>query len=180
MSYIPPNPFLNALLQPTKRKVFISYHHENDQYWADSFSKTYSSSYEVFYDNSLDDKVDSDNYQYIYQKIREDHIQGSSISIVLCGAETWKRRFVDWEIRATLHHEHALLGIMLPTVIKNINNQYIVPTRLHDNIISGYAHWIAWPSNAIILKNAIDNALSRSSQKKLIVNSTEMMKRNSS
>jgi hypothetical protein len=46
--------------------------------------------------------------------IREDYIKGSSITIALCGAQTWKRRFIDWEIASTLHHEHALLGILIP------------------------------------------------------------------
>ena len=177
MSYIPLNPLLRALLQSTKRRVFVSYHHENDQYWADLFRNIYADTYEIFYDNSLDDEVDSDDYDYIYRKIREDYIKGTSITIVLCGAETWKRRFVDWEIRATLYYEHALLGIILPTAI-NIQNKYIVPHRLHDNVISGYAYLILWPTNALLLKNGIDTAISRSKQKSLINNSREMMKRN--
>jgi len=177
---ITPYPFLNPLYSQVKRKVFISYHHENDEGWANSFRKTFSTSYEVFYDNSLDDEVDSDDYDYIYRRIREDYIKGSSVTIVLCGAETWKRRFVDWEIHATLHHEHALLGIILATAIIDHQGKYIVPDRLVDNVNSNYAHWITWPSNALTLKNAIDFAISKSSRKELIINSREMIQRSSS
>ena len=160
-----------------KRKVFISYHHEKDQGWANLMSSTYADKYEIFYDNSLDDEVDSDDPDYINQVIREDYIVGTSITIVLCGAETGKRRFIDWEIYSTLHHEHALLGVVLSTVTKNIYGNFLVPDRLHDNIVSNYAHWIHWPTNATDLKGAIEIAISKSSQTRLINNSREKMKK---
>lgn len=168
-----------ALSVKPKRNVFVSYHHENDQWWADFFRKTYSNQYDIFYDTSLDEEVDSDDPDYINRFIREEYIVGSSITIVLCGAETYKRRFVDWEICSTLHHEHGLLGIALPTAAKSLGGLTIVPDRLHDNIESGYAHWTSWPANGVVLKSTIESAISRSSQTKLIKNSKEKMKRSS-
>jgi len=125
----------------TKRKVFISYHHRRDQQWFNNFTRLFAESFEIFYDKSLDGRIRSDYPEYINRTIREDYIKGSSITIVLCGGETWKRKYVDWEIHSTLHHKHALLGIALPTAIKD-QGKIVVPARLHDNIESGYAHWL--------------------------------------
>ena len=122
--------------------------------------------------------MDSDDPDYINRKIREDYIYGSSITIVLCGSETHKRRFVDWEIYSTLHYEHALLGILLPTALKTIDSKVIVPFRLHHNLQSGYAYHIDWPTNAEGLKTAIETAIERSQLTKSIDNSAPKMTRN--
>jgi len=171
------NSFSDSLGVNIKRKVFISYHHENDQQWANFMKTTYADKYEIFYDNSLDDEVDSDDPEYINRIIREEYIVGTSITIILCGSETWKRRFVDWETHSTLHHEHALLGIALPTAPKNFDGKVIVPARLHDNIVSGYAYWINWTTNAVELQKAIDAAILRSSQTRLINNNRDKLQR---
>ena len=47
------NPFLQALLGQQKRKVFISFHHKNDQMWFDHFTKKFSDQYDVFSDKSI-------------------------------------------------------------------------------------------------------------------------------
>lgn len=172
--------YLSELLRmmPIRRKVFISYHHENDQTWADALSNSYCDQYEIFFDNSLDDEIDSANPEYVNRVIREDYIVGSSITIVLCGAETWKRRYVDWEICSTLHHEHALLGICLPSARRTFDNKIIVPDRLHANIQSGYAHWISWPVNGDVLKAAIETSISNGRITSLIDNCLPKMQRN--
>lgn len=172
---------LAQLYQPPKRKVFVSYHHK-DQIWVDSFRKQYSGIYEVFTDCSLDEAIDSSNLQYINRTIREDYITGTSITLVLCGSETWKRKCVDWEIYSTLWKDHALLGIMLPTLKPIVqNNQSVrqVPDRLYTNIMSGYAQWMEWPQNSQQLKQAIDIAIqSGSVNKKMKDNSAQKMARN--
>ena len=164
-------------LRPPKRKVFISYHHNNDQYWYDLFSQHFSDTLDLFYDNSLDRQIDSTNAQYVNRRIREEHIFGTSVTIVLCGAETYKRRWVDWEIHSTLHYSHGLLGIGLPTCFISYDNKFIVPERLHQNIASGYAVWMQWTDNATILNSQIEVAVRNSSQKSLIRNSPTKMKR---
>lgn len=164
---------------PIRRKVFISFHHGNDQGWFERFRNTFGTGYEVFYDNSLDGHVRSDDAEYVDRKIREDYIVGSSITIVLCGAETWKRKYVDWEIYATLYHKHALLGIALPTASRNVQSQIVVPDRLHVNIKSGYAQWLpTWPPDATALKTVIEAAIAKSAQTLRIDNSAAKMQRN--
>jgi len=145
----------SLLLKPVKPKVFVSYHHKNDQFWYNQFSKLFDNCYELFTDTSIGRKIDSDNPLYQSRKIREDHISGSSITVVLIGTETWKRKHVDWEIHATLDRKHALLGIALPTHAKNARGEVIVPSRLQDNIVSGFARWTHWSNNAAIVSTAI-------------------------
>ena len=140
------NGLLGSLLYPTqiKRKVFVSYHHGNDQWFYNEFSRVFNDTYDVISDNSLDRAIDSDNPDYVMRRIREKYITGSSCTIVLCGAETPNRKYVDWEIKATLDKEHGLIGINLPTSITSQYGGVIVPDRLHDNVQSGYAVWIDW------------------------------------
>jgi len=165
--------------QPQKRKVFISFHHKNDQPWFDYFVRKFSDQYEVFIDKSIGEtKVRSDDPEYINRAIREDYIKGSSITIVLCGAETQKRKYVDWEIYSTLNYEHVLLGIALPTAQKTPDGKVIVPDRLYTNWATGYAHWMSWTDDASELKKQIEIAIQKSENKNLINNSQEKMQRN--
>lgn len=161
-----------------RRKVFISYHHKIDQFWFNEFTRLFGTHYQVFYDNSLDGRIRSDDPEYVNRRIREEHIFGTSITIVLCGPDTWKRKYVDWEIYSTLHHKHALLGVALPTAQKNSNNQVIVPDRLHGNIVSGYAHWCGWNEAPIMIKQVLEVAILKSSSNTKIKNDTDKMGRN--
>lgn len=148
------------LFKATKPKVFVSYHHK-DQTYIDAFIKSYSGAYEVFTDCSLDEAVDSTNPLYINRTIREDYITGTSVTIVVCGADTWRRKYVDWEIYSTLHKNHALLGIILPHVQPGWHNgEYgrLIPNRLYANHNSGYAHIVEYPRNAQELSQAINHA----------------------
>ena len=102
-----------------KRKIFISYHHGGDKPYYDAFVNTFSNTYDVIYDNSVDRALNSTNTDYVIRRIRENHITGSSCTIVLCGAQTPWRKFVDWEIRATLDKQKNLdiLNIVQNTLI---------------------------------------------------------------
>ncbi|MDX9704062.1 MAG: TIR domain-containing protein [Candidatus Auribacterota bacterium] len=173
----------HTLYRPSKRKVFVSYHHKNDQAYADWLRRSLAAQLDVFVDRSLRVPIDSNDSEYINRVIREDQIVGSSITVVLCGPETFKRKYVDWEIRSTLHHEHALLGLVLPTASQNIYKQFIVPDRLHRNIQTGFAHWghwnhVAWSQNPQLFINMIETAIAKSCNKILIDNSMEKMARN--
>ena len=101
--------------RPVKPKVFVSYHHECDQAYYDRFAKLFADGYDIITDTSINRIIASDDAPYQQQVIRERHITGSSITVVLCGAESRKRRWIDWEIDMTLNKRHALLGIGLPT-----------------------------------------------------------------
>lgn len=175
------NPFLTNLLRgleiPVKPKVFVSYHHGGDQWYADRFGSLFHEQYQAVTDRSLDDCIDSDDCDYVYQRIRDEFISGTSCTVVLCGAETMNRKYVDWEIKATLDKEHGLLGVALPTARRDQSGIF-VPDRLHANIQSGYARWMHWTDNAPEMLAAINAARQQAKRTDLIRNSTPMMGRN--
>jgi hypothetical protein len=171
--------FGRGLPQPSKRKVFLSYHHGGDQLYYDTFSKTFCDDYEVITDNSLERRIDSEDVNYVMQRIRDEYVTGSSCTIVLVGKDTWGRKYVDWEIKSTLEKEHGLIGVQLPTAPITSQNTVTVPDRLNDNIQSGYALWISWQDITASVRSCtqfIEQANAR--DKKLIVNTRERRLRN--
>lgn len=162
------------LSPPTKRSVFVSYHHDGDQPYYEYFAKILSDAYQIIRDNSLRDEIWSDDADYVMRRIREDYLTGTSCTIVLCGKESHRRKFVDWEIIATLDKQHGLIGVRLPT-----NASALVPARFLDNYQSGYAVWTAWEQlfqnrnpNVAGLRQAIEAA--NRTPKRAIQNNREL------
>lgn len=182
--------YLASLLTtiPTKRSVFVSYHHDNDQYYYNLLAGVCDQFCQLLRDASLREPLDSEDSDYISRAIREGYITGTSCTIVLCGSETWKRKHVDWEIKATLDKQHGLVGVLLPTSPVLPFGQggcwhpggcSSKPPRLQENIDSGYAVWTDWAtisSSAAKLKETVEQAIGRPSA--LIRNSKELMGRN--
>lgn len=129
-----------------KRRLFVSYHHASDQAMYDAFVRTFCSTYDVITDNSLDNVIDSEDPSYIMRRIREDYVTGSSCTVVLVGRDTWGRKFVDWEIDATLERQHGLIGVQLPSTPVQAGGNILMPQRLLDNVMSDYAVWTSWQS----------------------------------
>ena len=162
-----------------RRRVFVSYHHAGDKVFYDAFINAFSNTYDVIHDSSVERAVDSSNADYVIRRIRENYITGSSCTIVLCGAQTPYRKFVDWEIKSTLDRQHGLIGVNLPTNPINANSYFVVPDRLHDNIESGYAIWTNWASftnSTHVVQGLIEQANSKSAL--LINNSRALRQRN--
>lgn len=174
----PPGLGLSGLF-PRRRSIFVSYHHAGDQAYYDSFSQTFSETYGIVRDNSVDRLIDSDDTDYVMQRIRDNHITGTSCTIVLCGPQTPWRKYVDWEIKATLDKEHGLIGVKLPNNPVT-EGKFMVPDRLYDNISSGYALWMTWEQlqagGAEFLKSWVEAAIAKPDN--LINNSREMRSRN--
>ncbi len=164
----------------SKRRVFISYHHDADAGYYDRFVSAFSVGYDILRDHSVDREIDSDDPTYVMRRIRERYLAGASITIVLCGRNTPGRKYVDWEISASLGQEMGLVGIHLPTARLGDNGGVIVPDRYFDNYKSGYAQWLKWESvigSPLMLSNAIDSSLN--ADKSLIDDSRQRMNRNS-
>ena len=86
-----------------KHKVFISYHHANDQYYKEELLRL-NEQHGVFIDASvdtsdIDDGLDDD---VIRQKIRDDYLRDSTVTLLLVGVETKRRKHVDWEIYSSM------------------------------------------------------------------------------
>ncbi len=171
------NGLLGALMRPPRRKVFVSYHHGGDQAYYDEFSRFFHDQYEAVRDSSLERIIQSDNTDYVMQQIREQYITGTSCTVILIGAQSHERKYLDWEIKATLDKGHGLVGIVLPTHAKNPAGEIIVPDRFLDNCKSGYAIWAHWNGlTAQGLTQLVDAAIARSLL--LIDNSRPMRERN--
>lgn len=170
-----------------KRRCFISYHHD-DQSEVDDFVKTFDHAWNLLDARGLgqemtDDIINSTNSDYVMVRIRDLFLRGSSVTLVMLGRCTWARRYVDWEIQASLRQDrgivpNGLLGIKLPSFALG---QGRFPERLDMNLISPaqqaagktecYARTIDYPQNLAILTTAIEAAFQRrTSHAGLIVN----------
>ncbi|WP_227487869.1 TIR domain-containing protein [Acidithiobacillus sp. HP-11] len=106
---------------PPKRKVFISYHHRNDQTYKQALLK-FNDTHGIFIDVSVDTgdiDVDLSN-QAIRKKIRDDYMANSTVTILLVGTETKYRKHIDWElyssmIDGSINKKSGVLVINLPS-----------------------------------------------------------------
>lgn len=157
-------------------KVFVSYHHGNDQSKADHLRNWYGENNTII-DRSLPSEIDSDDNDYILGIIRRHHLRNSTVTIVLIGSETYQRKWVDWEIYASLRpygdrSVNGLLGIYLPTAKS-------LPARLQDNVNTGYAVTMKWENLSWQLESKIEAAFEKRRRTDLIDNSRPRRRRNS-
>ncbi len=155
-----------------RHKVFVSYHHDNDQKYRDLFEGLFSDIHDIIVSKSvqigdIDPNLKTDT---IRQKIRDEYLRDSTVTVVLIGAETWKRKHVDWEIGASIRNTEynprsGLMGILLPTYPKpygpNKYNPYTIPPRLYGNIQCGFAEIYNWSDNPNIVQSWIHQAFNR-------------------
>ena len=103
-------------------KVFISHHHRNDQWYKEKlveFGKRHS----VFVDRSVDtgDIPDDWTDEQIRREIRDRYLRESTVTVVLVGKETKRRKHIDWEIHSsmydgTVNHQSGIVVINLPGI----------------------------------------------------------------
>lgn len=104
-----------------KHKIFISYHHANDQKYKEALIGT-NGQYDLFVDASVDtaDIDDNLNDEAIRQKIRDEYLKDSTVTIVLIGLQTKYRKHIDWEIYSSMYNgkvnkQSGILVINLPS-----------------------------------------------------------------
>lgn len=166
---------------PTPRhKVFLSFHHGDPlrdpycgQKYKERFERLFSSQYDAMISNSVQDGdiVDGIATETTRQKIRDEYIADATVTIVLVGPETWKRKHVDWEISSSIRDTArnprcGLIGILLPTYPDynrqtNTFNQFTIPPRLWDNKRNGFANIYVWNENPIVVQGWIHEAFLR-------------------
>lgn len=175
---------------PTRRKVFISYYHNDDQAYKNWFVQNFGN---LFINKSVElgdisTDVSADYIKYLIQS--DDFLADASVLVVLCGPNTWGRKHVDWEISGALSSKvggcSGVMGILLPTyqLLANGNYQYEnIPPRLADNIKTGYADMYTWNyacASAQSISDAIEATFRKRAQTNLIDNSRLQMQYNSS
>lgn len=177
----------------TRHKTFISYHHA-DEDEVSEFINHFDHDHDVLLSRGIGasmagDVIDSTNSDYIKRRIRELYFRDSSVTLVLVGADTWKRRYVDWEVAASLRNtatssRNGLLAITLPSIATTPSRQ--LPARVADNvdtadIHSAYARWMKYPASVTDLAEMIDAAFTRRSTHGHLVNNTrDLRQRNAS
>ena len=158
-----------------RHKVFVSYHHENDQQYKDKFKRIFANHYDILESRSVEhDDIDPNDNQgtdYITQQIRDKFIRDATVIVVLIGKRTWQRKFVDREIYSGLRDSDynprcGLLGLLLPTYRGHKGGTYdphTIPQRLYDNAKEdrGFAKIYTWTETPRNIQTWIDIAYRR-------------------
>ena len=162
-----------------KHKVFISYHHGNDQSYKEELLKlNYDKN--IFIDKSVDTGGIDENLpaQKIREKIRDDYLQDSTVTIVLVGQETKHRKHVDWEIYSSMYDgqvnkRSGIFVINLPTIKEPFMH------TSHDNEKVWYQNNLKWTSfsyrneyekaNPYMPERLIDNLYKKEERPKISV-----------
>ncbi len=106
-------------------KVFISYHHNNDQWYKEALVG-FGENNSIFVDRSVDtdDIPDEWTDQQIRRKIRDEYLRDSTVTVVLVGTETRHRKHIDWEIHSSMYDgsvnkRSGIVVINLPGISDN-------------------------------------------------------------
>ena len=162
----------------TKRKVFVSYFHDDDQIYRERFENLIS---DLIVTKSVklgDIKTDL-RQEYIKRLIQDGYLADTSVIVVLVGENTKNRKHVDWEISGALNFKvgnsyAGLLGILLPTH-PDYGRQKArfsnLPERLSENFKTGYANIIDYTTSRHFIQKWIEDAFeARTSRLDKIVN----------
>lgn len=152
----------------TKRKTFISYYHYDDQDYKKKFKNLFD---DLLTHKSVEDgDIDAENSDgYIKKLIQDGHLADTTILVILVGAKTKHRKHVDWEISGALDPRvgnkcAGILAIKLPTHPDYGTGKHkynLLPTRLSDNLKSGYAIIRDWTDDRIEMQKYIELAFSK-------------------
>lgn len=123
-----------------RHKVFISFHKDDARY-RDQLVRRLKGD---IIDRSVhEEDIDDDplKTETVRQKIRDEFIADATVTVVLVGPCTWRRKFVDWEIGSSLRETKknprcGLVGLLLPNHPDFQRQTYqpnLVPPRLYDN-----------------------------------------------
>ena len=103
-------------------RVFVSYHHANDQWYKDELVK-WAKVNDIFVDWCVNTGDISDDLtdEQIRIKIRDEYLKDSTVTIVLVGIETKNRKHIDWEIYSSMYDgkvnkKSGIIVINLPEV----------------------------------------------------------------
>lgn len=154
-----------------RHKVFVSYHHALDEHYKNIFERRFGNAFGAIVPGSVQVGDIDPNLptETIRQKVRDEYLRDTSVTVVLIGAETWQRKHVDWEIGSSIRHTQynprsGLIGILLPSYSypePNRYNRYTIPPRLYDNIECGFASIHPWSDDVETVQGWIHEAYLR-------------------
>lgn len=136
------------MIKMGKHKVFISYHHANDQYYKDTLEQM-NEDHEIFVNRSvsLGDIDEDEEPQKIREIIRDEYLRDTSVLILLVGTETKNRKHVDWEVYSSMrdgpiNKKSGILVVNLPST----NTTYIRSTHGDDEKLEVHPTITEWVS----------------------------------
>jgi len=170
----------------TKRKLFVSYYHYDDQEYKQEFSNMFE---DLIVHKSVDDgDIDSDNSDdYTRRLIQKGYLSDTTVMVVLIGPNTRHRKHIDWEIWGALDKRigdkrAGLIALLLPTHPDYKRDQYkpsLIPARVADNLESRYALIKDWTTDRKTMQDYIEQAFSkRESHQERVDNSRRQMSEN--
>lgn len=135
---------------PTHR-VFISYYHHDDQFYKDTII-AWNKVWGLFDDWSVNDGDIDDTYmsdEQIRLKIRDEYIKDATVLVLLCGRNTKHRKFIDWELHASMYdsEKNPKMGILVVNLPGCSNGVRAVERREKD-IVSPNGSWTTLKSKA--------------------------------
>lgn len=173
--------------QGIKRQVFIS-QYRGDRSEVEAFIEYFANQQGVFTPyvlgaNDNDDFIDSDNPDYVMSQIRKKYLGDTTVTIVLVGSCTHSRRYVDWEIKASLTQGESIPNGLIGIVLPSKGDSAYLPTRFEQNWAGGhancYARYWKYPASPEQLSTWIEDAyLARTERAHLITNQQDMMRYN--
>ena len=92
-----------------RHKVFVSYHHVLDESHKKIFELRFGNAFGAIVPGSVQIGDIDPNLptETIRQKVRDEYLRDTSVTVVLIGAETWQRKHIDWEIGSSIRDTKA-------------------------------------------------------------------------
>lgn len=167
----------------TRHKCFLA-HHGEDAEEVLTFVQDFASAMIPRSIGVEDDEfIDSDDDDYVMGRIRQKYLGATTVTIVMLGACTWARKYVDWEIYSSLRSSststrNGLMSIRLPSGAGASYPERLSVNRGTDSD-EGYARAWKYPSSAAGLQTCIEDAFTaRTSRAHLIKPAAARWKRN--
>jgi hypothetical protein len=169
------------------RNIFVSFH-QYDEFEANVWCRRYGQYFNDIRSLGLDEfgdefaeHINSDDSDYVMRRIRDEWIAGTSCTVVLIGKCTWARRYIDWEIAATLRNyddsdRGGLIAVQLPQA--GDQGWAKLPPRLEKNVIrengidAGYARFYPPAPSDDTIARWVDDAVARRTTVEPAVGST--------
>ena len=130
-----------------KHKVFISFHHANDQWYKDELVR-WGTVNDIFIDGSVEmgEIPDYWDAQKIREYIRDEHLRDTTVTILLVGTETKNRKHVDWELFSSMfdgkkNKKSGILVVNLPST--NCTNLTLCSPEEKAAILPEVKDWIS-------------------------------------
>ena len=132
-------------------KVFISYHHANDQRYKEHLVEM-GHLHRIFIDKSVDTgDIDEDlPDERIREIIRDRYLRDSTVTIVLIGQDTAKRKHVDWEIYSSMFdgQVNKKSGILVISLPGTSDSWHVAHDGEKEQVYPDWQSWVRLDSRA--------------------------------